>query len=161
MDKEIERLEAEVDAVTKELETLTIRLDELKERPPQHLGNYQIGSIPSLGTKSSVTIRDDSDEIIEEDCTVESMKKNEDKDVGTKSYVTILGSSDEVVEEFCSVKSTKKDEDEDVEIDGTFSTLSKLDEEIAAIKIMLETLPAKLEALEKKRAHYVSHLELK
>ncbi|XP_059655095.1 uncharacterized protein LOC132302262 [Cornus florida] len=46
MDNETERLEQKVDAVTKELETVITRLmDELKERQPQHIGDYQIGKL--------------------------------------------------------------------------------------------------------------------
>ncbi|XP_059656817.1 uncharacterized protein LOC132303536 isoform X4 [Cornus florida] len=162
LDAKISMHEKEENALTNKLKTLTTKLDELKEGHPKHIGGYQIGSIPSLGTKSSMTVLDISNEV-KEDCTVKSMKKDEDIDVGanTNSYVTILGRSDVVVEECCSVKSTKKGEDEDEESDCTFSTLANLDEEIVAIKIMIETLSTKLEALEKKRARCVSHLELK
>ncbi|XP_059631013.1 uncharacterized protein LOC132273922 [Cornus florida] len=105
-DEEIIMLQADVDALKA---TVTTKADYLKMRLEQH-----IDGIPSIGTKLSLDVLDESDEVVDLD---------------------VLGDSDEVVEEDSSVES-----EEDQESD---TTLVELDKKIKAITEKLKALKKK------------------
>ncbi|XP_059631026.1 uncharacterized protein LOC132273934 isoform X1 [Cornus florida] len=114
-DEEIILLQAEIYEMTTKLESVTKKLDQLKH----------IEGIPSFGTKLSLYVLDDCDEVAEEDSSVES----------------------EEVEEDSSVES-----EEDQESDATFTISAKQDKAIEAVKKKRAELDKEKEALNKKLA---------
>ncbi|XP_059631024.1 uncharacterized protein LOC132273932 isoform X2 [Cornus florida] len=119
-DEEIIMLQADVDALKA---TVTTKVDHLKTRRELHIG------IPSFGTKLSLDVLDDCDEVAEEEVEEDSSVKSDE------------------VEEDSSVES-----EEDQESDGTFTISAEQDKAIEALKKKRAELDKEKEALNKKLA---------